>query len=395
MNKADFLSQFNFDKSLAEEVGFNPYFQSIDSGMGAHVQLQGKSLINLGTNDYLGLSNKPEIKAAARDAMEEFGVSMCGTPIVIGQSALNAKLEAELARFLKQDDALVYPSCYQCNMGVFSVLANEQDVILFDKDVHSSLMNGISLTKAKWRTFPHNDLERLEDLLKNTQDRRMRFIVFEGLYSTGGDYPDLSKIIELAKKYDAFTIIDDSHGVGILGDTGRGVVELYDAFKEIDLITISLGKAIGTFGGALAGREQIVDFFRYSSSMYFYSTALPPAIAGATIEALKYIDQAQEERDKIKRYANKMYGALKEMGYTLTESESPLFSVLSKTSEETFALTKQLYERGVYAVPFIPPSVPRDAPRIRLTFNAYLSESDIDQAIPVFKEISEECPDII
>ena len=395
MNKADFLSQFNFDKSLAEEVGFNPYFQSIDSGMGAHVQLQGKSLINLGTNDYLGLSNKPEIKAAARDAMEEFGVSMCGTPIVIGQSALNAKLEAELARFLKQDDALVYPSCYQCNMGVFSVLANEQDVILFDKDVHSSLMNGISLTKAKWRTFPHNDLERLEDLLKNTQDRRMRFIVFEGLYSTGGDYPDLSKIIELAKKYDAFTIIDDSHGVGILGDTGRGVVELYDAFKEIDLITISLGKAIGTFGGALAGREQIVDFFRYSSSMYFYSTALPPAIAGATIEALKYIDQAQEERDKIKRYANKMYGALKEMGYTLTESESPLFSVLSKTSEETFALTKQLYERGVYAVPFIPPSVPRDAPRIRLTFNAYLSVSDIDQAIPVFKEISEECPDII
>lgn len=395
MNRAEYLSQFNFDKSLAEEVGFNPYFQSIDSGMGAHVQLQGKSLINLGTNDYLGLSNKSEIKAAASKAMEEFGVSMCGTPIVIGQSALNSKLEAELAGFLKQEDALVYPSCYQCNMGVFSVLATEEDVLLFDKDVHSSLMNGISLTKAKWRTFPHNDLQRLEELLKNTQDRRMRFIVFEGLYSTGGDYPDLNKIIELAKKYDAFTIIDDSHGVGILGDTGRGVVELYDAFKEIDLITVSLGKAIGTFGGALAGRERIVDFFRYSSSMYFYSTALPPGIAGATIEALKHIDQAQEERGRIKRYANKMYAALKEMGYTLSESDSPLFSVISKTSQETFELTKQLFERGVYAVPFIPPSVPKDSPRIRLTFNAYLSDNHIDQAISVFKEIKEECPDII
>ncbi|MCK5659054.1 MAG: pyridoxal phosphate-dependent aminotransferase family protein [Alphaproteobacteria bacterium] len=395
MNRADYLNQFNFDKSLAEEVGFNPYFQSIDSGMGAHVQLQGKSLINLGTNDYLGLSNKPEIKAAARAAMEEFGVSMCGTPIVIGQSALNRELETELARFLKQDDALVYPSCYQCNMSIFSVLATEDDVILFDKNVHSSMMNGISLTKAKWRTFPHNNWQRLEDLLKITQDRRMRFIVFEGLYSTGGDYPDLSKIIKLAKKYNAFTIIDDSHGVGILGDTGRGVVELYDAFKEIDLITFSLGKAIGTFGGALAGRGQIVDFFRYSSSMYFYSTALPPGIAGATIKALKYIDQAQEERGRIKKYANKMYEALKEMGYTLSESEHPLFSVISKTSQETFKLTKQLFERGVYVVPFIPPSVPKNSPRIRLTFNAYLAESDVNQAISVFKEIKEECPDII
>ena len=320
---------------------------------------------------------------------------MCGTPIVIGQSALNRELETELARFLKQDDALVYPSCYQCNMSIFSVLATEDDVILFDKNVHSSMMNGISLTKAKWRTFPHNNWQRLEDLLKITQDRRMRFIVFEGLYSTGGDYPDLSKIIKLAKKYNAFTIIDDSHGVGILGDTGRGVVELYDAFKEIDLITFSLGKAIGTFGGALAGRGQIVDFFRYSSSMYFYSTALPPGIAGATIKALKYIDQAQEERGRIKKYANKMYEALKEMGYTLSESEHPLFSVISKTSQETFKLTKQLFERGVYVVPFIPPSVPKNSPRIRLTFNAYLAESDVNQAISVFKEIKEECPDII
>lgn len=395
MNRADYLSQFNFDKSLAEEIGFNPYFQSIDSGMGSHVRLQGKNLINLGTNDYLGLSNKTEIKAAACAAMEDFGISMCGTPIVIGQSALNSQLETELARFLKQEDALVYPSCYQCNMGVFSVLASEQDVVLFDKDIHSSLMNGITLSKAKWRSFPHNDLARLEKLLKDTQDRRMRFIVFEGLYSTGGDYPDLSKIIELAKKYDAFTIIDDSHGIGILGDTGRGVVELYDAFKEIDLITVSLGKAIGTFGGALLGSERIVDFFRYSSSMYFYSTALPPAIAGATLEALKYIDHAHAKRGMIKKYADKMYSALLEMGYTLSKSESPLFSVISETSEKTFEITKQLFERGVYAVPFIPPSVPKDSPRIRLTFNAYLSDSDIDQAITVFKEISEECPDII
>jgi 7-keto-8-aminopelargonate synthetase-like enzyme len=395
VDKAAYLNQFNFDKSLADEAGFNPYFQSIDSGMGAHVHLSGRGLVNLGTNDYLGLSSKLEVKAAARSAMDSFGVSMCGTPIVIGQSALNVGLESGLARFMKQDDALVYPSCYQCNMGVFSVLANNKDVILFDKDIHSSLMNGISLTKAKWRSFPHNNLERLEALLKQYQDRRMRFIVFEGLYSTGGDYPDLKKIIALAKKYDAFTIIDDSHGVGILGDTGRGVVELYDAYDEIDLITISLGKAIGTFGGALLGRAQVVDFFRYSSSTYFYSTALPPAIAGATIEALKHIDQAGEERARIKRYAKKMYGALKEMGYSLTESTSPLFSIVSTSSLQIFALAKEMYERGVYGVPFIPPSVPRDAPRIRLTFNAYLSDSDIEQAIAVFKEISEECPDII
>ncbi|GAI52778.1 unnamed protein product, partial [marine sediment metagenome] len=194
------------------------------SGLGRNVKVDNKPLISLGTNDYLGIANNSHIKEAAIKTLDEFGVSMCGTPIVIGQTTINKRLEIETASFLKQEDALVFPSCYQCNMGVFSLLANKEDVIITDKKIHSSLLNGIGLCDSLFKVFPHNNTSKLEQALKRYQERRMRFIVVEGLYSTDGDVAPLREIAELAKRYNAFIILDDAHSVGVLGREGRGLL---------------------------------------------------------------------------------------------------------------------------------------------------------------------------
>lgn len=393
MQTKDLIENLYVDKKLIEDTNFNPYYQLVQSGLCRKVLVNGKSLISLGTNDYLGMANNNIVKKEAIKVLEEFGVSMCGTPIVIGQTNINRKLEIEIANFLKQDDALIFPSCYQCNMGVFKLLADKQDIIIADREIHSSLLNGIDLSKASFRMFPHNNVDKLEQLLKKYQNYRMRFIVVEGLYSTNGDIASLGEIAKIAKRWDAFIIVDDAHGVGVLGNEGRGILEVFDVFKDVDLITGSFGKAVGTFGGYLTSNKQLIDSFRYRSPMYFYSTALPPSIAAATIVSLKYIKEHLDLRDKINKYAKRLYKALKSMGFHLTDSTTPLVSVIFKSAEDTFLATKMLYEKGIYVVPFISPSVPKRSPRIRLTLNANLQEEDIDCVIQAFDDIRKEKPE--
>ncbi|MBL7130243.1 MAG: aminotransferase class I/II-fold pyridoxal phosphate-dependent enzyme [Candidatus Omnitrophica bacterium] len=390
IQRAQFIDNLTTDKSLAEKLNFNPYYRNINSGLGRKITIGNKKFISLGSNDYLGLTNNKIIKQEAIKVIEKYGMSMCGTPIVIGQTKINRDFELKIARFLKQDDAIIYPSGYQCNMGVFQLLANKNDIILADKNVHSSLINGCMLSKSKLRFFPHNDMRALKIILNGSHKFRMRFIVVDGLYSTDGDIACLDKIVSLAKKYNAFVIVDDAHGLGVLGEEGRGILEKYNVYNDVDLITGSLGKALGIFGGFLAGREKLIDYFRYNAFMYFYSTALPPYIAAAGIAAIDFLKAHNDLRLKIFGYKDKIFSALKGMGYRLTKSETPLFSILFRNSYETIKMTKLLFERQIYVVPFLPPSVPKTSPRIRLLASAYLTDKDIDKVIRVFKELKTE-----
>ena len=231
------LSKLRVDKSDVERAGFNPYYREVESGLGRRIIIGGRKLINFGSNDYLGIANSEKLKKAAFEALEKYGLSMCGTPIVVGHTDLNRTLEKRLAEFLGTENALVLPSGYQANIGVFQTLTQKEDIIIADKFAHSSLHSGIALSKAKKRLFNHNDLEDLEKILEKSMDFGRRFIVVEGLYSTEGDTTPLKEILDLSKKYNAFVVLDDAHGIGVLGNNGRGIIESTDSIGKVDLIT--------------------------------------------------------------------------------------------------------------------------------------------------------------
>ena len=382
----EFYDSLYIDKSEAEEVKFNPYYKLVQSGLGRKILIEGRELISLGSNDYLGLANSEKLKEKAKEAIDKYGISMCGTPIVIGQTDINRKLELKIAEFLKQEDAILFPSGFQANIEIFNVLATSQDLIIADKNIHSSLIQGIALSKAKPKFFPHNDVLTLEKILKSSQGYRIKFIVVEGVYSTEGNTSPLDVIVDLSRKYNAFVILDDAHGIGVLGKEGRGVMERFNIF-DVDLVSGSLGKALGCFGGFLAGKKKIIDYFRYKLPSYIYSTALPPSIAAACLASLDIVKDLNEIRQIILRYKEKLYENLKKMGYNLTRSITPLFSIIFENSKKTLQITKALFERGIYVTPFLPPSVPQKSPRIRLIPTVNLQEEDIEQVIEVFREI--------
>ncbi|MBM3248763.1 MAG: aminotransferase class I/II-fold pyridoxal phosphate-dependent enzyme [Candidatus Omnitrophica bacterium] len=390
IDKAGLIDSLRVDKSPLEKISFTPYYRNIESGLASKIKIGNKEFICLGTNDYLAIANNRKIKAAAIKAIKKYGLSMCGTPIVIGQTDINRAFELKIADFLKQDDAIAFPSGFQANTGIFQLLANKDDVIIADKNIHSSLINGCLLTKAKLRFFKHNDAEDLKLALKGSSKYRMRFVVIEGLYSTDGDIAPLDKISSLAKEFDSFLIVDDAHGIGVLGKEGRGILEKFNAYNKVDLITGSLGKAIGLSGGFISGKENIIDYFKYNCPMYFYSTALPAHIAAAAIAAIDFVQKHNDLRIKIFKYKDKLFGALKNMGYHLSASETPLFSILFGNSQQTLEFSKLLFEKQIYTVAFIPPSVPEDSPRIRILTSAYLSDKDIDKAISVFESLKKD-----
>lgn len=388
-SKMKFWDSLYIDKTLADEACFNPYYRKVETGLGRKIIVEGKSLISLGSNDYLGIANSEELKKAAQEVIDKYGISMCGTPIVVGYTKINKELEEKIADFLQQDEALAFPSGYQANLSIFQLLVSKEDVIIADRYAHASLIQGAQFSRAKLFRFPHNDIERLEKILKDSQGCRMRFIAVDGLYSTEGDIALLDKIVELAKDYKAFTIVDDAHGLGVLGKTGRGSLEVFDVLGEIDIVSGSFGKALGCSGGFIATSHQVADFFRYRCGPLIYSTALSPVLAATTITAIDLVKEANDKRQKLIQNKEKLYAELKEMGYPLTNSVTPLFSIVSKEATQTIQLARDLYNKGVYTTPFVPPSVPNGRSCLRCIPHANLEEEDIDYVIETFRQLKD------
>lgn len=384
-----FWDSLYIDKTLADEAHFNPYYRQVETNLGRKIIIDGKSLISLGSNDYLGIANSEELKKSAQETINKYGISMCGTPIVVGYTKIHKDLEEKIADFLQQDEALIFPSGYQANLSIFHLLASKEDVIIVDRYAHASLVQGARASRARLFRFPHNNIEGLEKFLKSSQSCRMRFIAVDGLYSTEGDIALLDKIVELAKKYKAFTIVDDAHGIGVLGKTGRGSLEVFNVLGKIDLVSGSFGKALACSGGFIATNYQVADFFRYRCGPLIYSTVLPPLLAATTITAIDLVKEADEKRQKLAQNKERLYAELKEMGYLLTNSITPLFSIISKEAKQTIRLARDLYKKGVYTTPFIPPSVPGGHSCLRCIPHANLEEADIDYVIEAFRELKE------
>lgn len=386
----DFYKRFSLDESLAEITGFNPYYLSIESGLEDKLMVHGTRLINLASNNYLGLAADDRVKKAAAEALQKYGVSLCGTPIATGCIDLYKRLEEKLSAFVGLEETMILPSCYQANNGLFSAIAGAGDLIIFDHYAHSSLIQGIKAAGCKIRPFLHNNPEHLEGILRRSTGYRQVFVVTESVFSTEGSVAPFQEIVQLCEKYQALPVIDDSHGIGVLGESGRGILEEKGIEGYPGIYTASLGKAIASSGGMISAKKGLIKYLKYYCPHLVYSTALIPA-ALAGIEAVLAIIEADFGllKKRLSSYKQIIYESLLAGGFSVAQGETPINSIKSGSKENTFLITKKLYDRGILATPFIEPAVPRGEGRIRLIAGANLSEETVAEAAAVLKGLGQ------
>lgn len=391
MDILSFYNSHRLDDRVAREAGFNPYYPLISSALDDPLLIGDREFINLASNNYLGLANDPRVVDAAIEGMRAYGVSMCSTPVAAGYNKLFREAEEALATFSRLDQALIFPSCYQANNGLFQAIASHDDLIIADRSAHSSLLEGIRTAGCKFRPFRHNDMNHLEEILELSSTYSHVFVVTESVYSTEGSIAPFREICDLCDHYGAIPIVDDSHGIGVIGSHGHGVLEHAGIIEFQGIYTASLGKALAINGGFIAGNKELIGYLRYSISHLLYSTAIMPAALKALLMILEIIkEEFQEISERLWSYTRVLHDGLRESGFRLTGSTSPIVSVCSGDPVQTLRLSKSMYEAGILGTPFIYPSVPVTESRIRLIAGANLKPESVDRAVQIFRKIAED-----
>jgi len=363
----------------------------LESPQGAEITVNGRTVLNFCANNYLGLANHPEIVAAASEGLKRFGYGMASVRFICGTQTAHKDLEAALARFLRMDDAILYSSCFDANGGLFETLLGENDAIISDELNHASIIDGIRLCKAQRRRYKHSDLADLELALRETQGQRFRFIVTDGVFSMDGDLARLPEICDLAERYDAVTVVDDSHATGILGPTGRGTPEELGVLDRIDIITSTLGKTLGgAVGGFTAGRKEVIAFLRQRSRPYLFSNSLPPPVCFAAQKALELAGNSDELRKRLHENARRLREGLTNAGFTLKPGRHPILPVMLGDASLASRMADKLLERGIYVIGFSYPVVPQGQARIRIQLSAAHTPAHLEQAINAFVEVGKE-----
>jgi 7-keto-8-aminopelargonate synthetase-like enzyme len=385
MGSTRYLDQLTIDKSAAETLSFNPYYPILRSSLGDPISVNGQEFINLASNNYLGIAGSERVRHAMMDGVAKYGASMCGTPIATGYVDIFSRVEERLARFVGLEASTVFPSCYQANAGVFPAIAAKDDVILFDHYAHASLLSGVKAVGCRMLAFLHNDMRHLEKLLKSVRGCRQTFVVTESVFSTEGSIAPLHEMVRLCADYDAVPVVDDSHGIGVLGKQGRGILEEQHVQDFPGVYTASLGKAIGVFGGVVAGSRNLIEYLRYACSSLIYSTALPPSILLGIEKALDIVEaEFPQLARRMWRYKGLICSRLQELGFPVVVGEAPITSIACGGLEDTVRLARELYRRRLLCTPFVPPSVPPGMGRVRLIAGADLRESSVARALEAF-----------
>lgn len=347
-----------------------------------------RKCINICANNYLGLSSHPEVIAAAHAGLDARGYGMSSVRFICGTQDIHRELENRLTDFLGTEDTLLFPSCMDANAGFFEACLSEHDVMIADRLVHASIVDGMRLCKAMQDTYKHSDMGHLEEKLQEHMDKRFRMIITDGVFSMDGDLAKLDKIVELGEKYSAMVFIDDSHATGFMGKTGRGTHEHCGVFGKIDVITTTLGKALGgASGGCVSGRRELVEMCRQRARPYLFSNAVPPVIVAGALKVLDLISTTTERRDKLEWNARYWRGLLKDAGFDLKEGESPIVPVMLYDAKLAQDFARDLFNEGVYAVGFFFPVVPNGQARIRTQLSAAHDKWHLDAALAAFAKV--------
>ena len=348
----------------------------------------GKQVINLCANNYLGLSNHPRVIKAARNALNGHGYGMSSVRFICGTQDVHKQLEQRLSRFLGTQDSILYSSCFDANGGLFETLLDEQDAVISDSLNHASIIDGVRLCKAKRFRYANNDLSGLEGKLKEAAQCRMRLIATDGVFSMDGIIADLKGICDLAESHDALVMVDDSHAVGFVGPNGKGSHEQCGVMDRVDIITGTMGKALGgASGGYTAGREPIISWLRQRSRPYLFSNSLAPMIAAVTLEVIDMLEGSSELREKLLANGRHFRSGLAELGFDLVPGDHAIIPVMLGDARLANTLASDLLEEGVYVIGFSYPVVPRGKARIRTQMSAGLSREQLDRAIDAFAKV--------
>lgn len=371
-----------------ERAGLWKHERQITSPQAAHITADGKTVINFCANNYLGLSSHPRVVAAAHRALDDRGYGLSSVRFICGTQDKHKQLEAAISAFLGTEDTILYSSCFDANAGLFETLLGPDDAIISDVLNHASIIDGIRLCKAERYRYEHDDLDDLEAKLKLASTKRLRMIATDGVFSMDGDVARVDRICDLAETYGALVMVDDSHATGFVGNTGRGSAELRGCLDRVDIITSTLGKALGgASGGFTSGKQEIIDVLRNRSRPYLFSNTLPPPIVAGAIEAIALVSESTELRDTLDRNTRRFRTGMAAAGLAIRAGTHPIAPVMLGDARLAGQFAHELLEHGIYVIGFSYPVVPQGQARIRVQVSAAHSDGDIDQAIAAFAAV--------
>ncbi len=350
-----------------------------------------KKVINICANNYLGLSSHPEVVRAAHEGLETRGYGMSSVRFICGTQDIHRELEQVVTDFLGTEDTILFPSCMDANAGVFEAILTKDDVMISDRLVHASIIDGMRLCSAEHDTYKHGDMDHLEKKLQQWKDKRLRVIINDGVYSMDGDAAKLDEIVRLAEAYDALVFVDDSHATGFIGPTGRGTAEKFGVMGKVDIITTTFGKALGgASGGCVSGRKEIVEMCRQRARPYLFSNAMAPVIVAGVLKAFEILKRSTELRDKLEENARYWRAGLTEAGFILKPGDTPIVPVMLFNAKLAQDFSRDLYEEGIYAVGFFFPVVAKGQARIRTQLSAAHEKHHLDRALEAFIKVGKK-----
>ena len=376
--------------SLADEYrnkGIYPYFRALESRQGPEVVMEGKRRIMLGSNNYLGLTSCPEVVEAGIRALKEYGTGCSGSRFLNGTLTMHLELEAELAKFLRKEAVMTFSTGFQSNLGIISALVGRSDYMILDRENHASIYDATRLSFGKMLRYKHNDMEDLERCLKQVPETAGALIITDGVFSMGGDIADLPNIVRLARQYGARVMVDDAHGLGTIGEGGRGTASYFGLEKEVDVYMGTFSKSLASLGGYMATEERVVDYVRHCSRPFIFSASIPPSSCATALAALRYLEQHPELPQRLSDLSEHFRTALKSRGMAIRESKTPIVPIFTYTMDRTMIVAKELYENGVYVNTVLPPAAPTDGCMLRTSLMATHTEALLDEAADVLQRV--------
>jgi glycine C-acetyltransferase len=377
-----------------DDAGLTKRERQIASPQGASIRAEpGGQVLNFCANNYLGLASHPEVIAAAKRTMEEYGFGLSSVRFICGTQTIHKQLEAAISRFLGTEDTILYSSCFDANGGLFETLLGPEDVVISDALNHASIIDGIRLAKCERLRYANGSMEELEEHLKASEVRRLKLIATDGVFSMDGCYAKLDRICELAERYNAMVMVDDSHATGFVGKTGRGTIELFGVQGRVDVVTSTLGKALGgASGGFTSGRKEIIDLLRQRSRPYLFSNTVAPAICGASLTVLDMLERTTERRDRLEANTRRFRSGMKTLGFDIKSSGDgemvhPIVPVMIGDARLAAEMADDLLKEGIYVIGFSYPVVPRGAARIRVQLSAAHEVEDVERALRAFEKV--------